>query len=202
MFSSSLVPSFPVGNCMESDFLRWRGRRREGNNENIYTPCTFNKILFLHFFSIPVCSGVMLSIGVQSGKLLLSGGWVIEAPQDERLLQSDTSTWDSILAVQLHAWVLGKEVTKADESLHFSESYFLLFLGSWESASHKAVCLHASQSVRTFSFAYRTFTVSRSPAPMHLRESWLLPHPEGESCRQPGSYTQSILLVILTNEAR
>lgn len=45
-------------------------------------------------------------------------------------------------------------------------------------------------------------TVSRSPAPMHLRESWLLPHPEDKSCRQPGSYTQSILLVILTNETQ
>lgn len=48
-------------------------------------------------------SGVMLSIGAQSGKLLFSGGRVIEAPQDERLVQSDTPTRYSILAVQLHA---------------------------------------------------------------------------------------------------
>lgn len=66
-------------------------------------PALLTKYFFYIFFSIPVCSGVTLSIGVQSGKLLLSGGWVIEAPQDEWLLQSDTSTWNSILAVQLHA---------------------------------------------------------------------------------------------------
>lgn len=46
---------------------------------------------------------MMLSIGVQSGKLLLSGVRVIEAPQDERLVQSDTPTRYSILAVQLRA---------------------------------------------------------------------------------------------------
>lgn len=45
-----------------------------------------------------MCSGMMLRVGVQSRKLLLSGGWVIEAPQDERLVQSDTPTQDSILA--------------------------------------------------------------------------------------------------------
>lgn len=127
----------------------------------------------------------MLSVGMQSGMLLLPGGWVIEVPQDKWLVQSDTPTQDSILAVQLHAWVLGEEVTNADGSLHFSEAYFLLFLGSWESASQKAVRPSASQSVPTFFFAHRTFTVSRSPTPMHLRESWLLPHPEGKSCRQP-----------------
>lgn len=43
-------------------------------------------------------SGMMLSIGVQSRKLLLSGGWAIKAPQDEWLVQSDTPTQDSILA--------------------------------------------------------------------------------------------------------
>lgn len=70
----------------------------------IFTPSALlTKYFFYIFFSIPVCPGMMLSVGMQSGMLLLPGGWVIEVPQDKWLVQSDTPTQDSILAVQLHA---------------------------------------------------------------------------------------------------